>query len=79
MHKGFHRGKGICWQITKYFAIIATINAKNVSITALVIPTTMLENFITTLSTATESAVIMITSYVVENFLMCDIQAVDER
>ncbi len=58
---------------------IATINAKNVSITALVIPTTMLENFITTLSTATESAVIMITSYVVENFLMCDIQAVDER
>ena len=45
---------------------IATINAKNVSITALVIPTTMLENFITTLSTATESAVIMITNCVVE-------------
>ena len=57
---------------------IVTINAKNVSITALVIPTTMLENFITTLSTATESAVIVITSCVVENYLTCDIQAVDE-
>ena len=48
-------------------------------ITALVIPTTMLVNFITTLSIATGSVVIMITSCVIENFLTCDIQAVDER
>ena len=58
---------------------IVTINAKHMSITALVIPTTILVNFITTLSTATGSAVIAITSCVVENYLTCDIQAVDER
>ena len=38
----------------------------------------MLVNFITTLSAATGSAVIMITSCVVENSLTCDIQAVDK-
>ena len=36
--------------------------------TALVIPTTMLVNFITTLSIATGSVVIMITSCVIENY-----------
>ena len=41
--------------------------------------TTMLVNFIITLSAATGSAVIMITSCVVENSLACDIQALDER
>ena len=40
--------------------------------------TTMLVNFIITLSAATGSAVIMITSCVVENSLTCDIQAVDK-
>jgi len=58
---------------------IVTFNTKNVSITALVIPTTMLVNFITLLFTAIESVVIMITSCVVENYLTCDIQTVDER
>ena len=58
---------------------IVTINAKHMSITALVIPTTILVNYITTLSTAIGNAVLVITSCVVENYLTCDIQAVDKR
>ena len=42
------------------------IKLLRIKITALVIPTTMLVNFITTLSIATGSVVIMITSCVIE-------------